>query len=202
MDLRYEFYPKSNAQLFIGAFYKKLQDPIEKSFVSAFSQLVFQPTNVNAATIYGAEIVYSRQFKNIGLTGNYSYTRSKVSAPKKDPLTGINILQERPLQGQADHAFNLSVDYKNPKKNYYLQVAYQYLGKTLTIVYPNSGYDYYRQPQSFLSLSADKNIGKRFTIFGKFNNLLNTPTITFLDQLTTGYDVSKASGTIGIRYSN
>lgn len=204
LDLRYEFFPKPDEQFFVGAFYKNLQNPIENAFVSSGSQLVFKPTNsASNATIYGVEVVYSRQFKNVGLSGNYAYVNSKVLAPKIDPFTNVrDKLQSRPLQGQAKHELNLSVDYNNPKKNYYLQLAYQYLGKTLSEVYPNYGYDYYQQPQSIVSASADKKIGKHFTLFGKFNNLLNAPKIIELNNLLTGKDVTKSSGIIGIRYTN
>jgi hypothetical protein len=67
---------------------------------------------------------------------------------------------------------------------------------------PDLGYDYYQQPQSFLALSADKGLNKHFTLFGKFNNLLNTATVIKTYNLTTGYDLGKPSGIIGIRYSH
>ncbi|MFI5138617.1 MAG: TonB-dependent receptor domain-containing protein, partial [Sphingobacteriales bacterium] len=201
-DLRYEFFPKPDQQLFFGGFYKKLQNPIENAFVSSGTQLVFMPTNSAAnATIYGGEVVYSKYFGNIGITGNYAYTHSEVNAPKKDPVTGNIVLQQRPLQGQADNELNLSVEYKSEKRKLFIQLAYQYIGKTLSEVYPNFGYDYYQQPQSFLSMSADKALNAHFTIFGKFNNLLNTPSTIKIDNLTTGRDISKASGIIGIRYA-
>jgi hypothetical protein len=69
-------------------------------------------------------------------------------------------------------------------------------------VNPDLGYDYYQQAQSFLSLSVDKGINKHFTLFGKFNNLLNTATVIKTYNLTTGNDMTKASGIIGIRYAH
>jgi TonB-dependent receptor len=198
-DLRYEFFPKPDQQLFFGGFYKQLQNPIENAFVSTYT---FSPTNSAAsAIIYGGEVVYTKYFGNIGITGNYAYTHSDVNAPKIDPATGKIVNQKRPLQGQADNELNLSLEYKNRKRKFYIQLAYQYVGKTLSEVYSNVGYDYYQQPQSFLSLSADKDLNKHFTVFGKFNNLLNTPTTIKIGDLTTGRDVSKATGIVGIRYS-
>lgn len=215
-DLRYEFFPKSDQQLFIGGFYKKLQNPIENAFVQKYGgvQLVFQPTNIaDNATIYGGELVYTKYFGSFGITGNYAYTHSDVNALKIDPTkndvdpkTGNTVphyaLQHRPLQGQSDNEFNLSLDYKSEKGKLFVQLAYQYIGKTLSLVYPNLGYDFYQQPQSFLSLSADKALNAHFTIFGKFNNLLNTNTTIKINNLISGQDVAKASGMIGIRYSH
>ena len=145
-DLRYEFFPKSDQQLFIGGFYKKLQDPIENAFVGLDT---YQPVNSDPATIYGGEVVYTKYFGNFGITGNYALTHSDVNGSKKDPATGIEVFAHRPLQGQANDALNLSLEYKNDNKKFFIQLAYQYIGKTLFRVNPDLGYDYYQQPQSY-----------------------------------------------------
>lgn len=200
-DLRYEFFPKPDQQLFIGGFYKKLTNPIENAFVSGGTVIVFKPTNSDAATIYGGEIVYTKYWGAFGVTGNYAYTYSDVNGIKKDPTTGHTVYQHRPLQGQADNELNFSAEYRNENHKLFIQLAYQYVGRTLADIYQDAGYDYYQQPQSFLSLSADKALNKHFTLFGKFNNLLNTSTTLKINNLITGRDESKASGLIGIRYT-
>ncbi|HEY8928422.1 MAG TPA: TonB-dependent receptor [Mucilaginibacter sp.] len=198
-DLRYEFFPKSDEQLFIGGSYKKLQNPIENAFISTTT---YEPENSKDATIYGGEIIYNRYFGNFGINANYAYTHSSVNGRKLDPRTGDTAYQTRPLQGQPEHEFNAALEYKNAKAQFFIQLAYQYNGRTLYRVNPDIGYDYYQQPQSFLSLSADKGLGRHLTIFGKFNNLLNTATVIKTYNLTTGNDITKASGLIGIRYSH
>jgi len=199
-DLRYEFFPKSDQQLFIGGFYKKLYNPIENAFSGINT---YTPENsVNPATIYGGEIIYNRYFGDFGINANYAYTHSDVNGRKKDPITGEQTFQHRPLQGQPDNELNFALEYKNSKREFFIQLAYQYNGKTLYRINTLKGYDYYQEPQSFLSLSADKGINKHFTIFGKFNNLLNTATIIKTYNLTTGNDITKANGIIGIRYSH
>lgn len=198
-DLRYEFFPKNDEQLFIGGFYKKLQNPIEYAFTGIDS---YVPQNsVNPATIYGGEIIFNKYWGNIGINANYAYTHSDVYGHKHDPITARDTFQHRPLQGQPDNEANISLEYKNDKRKFFIQLSYAYTGKTLYRINEDLGYDYYQQPQSFLSLSADKGIGKRLTVFGKFNNLLNTATIIKTYNLTTGNDMTKASGIIGIRYS-
>jgi TonB-dependent receptor len=197
-DLRYELFPKPDQQLFVGGFYKKLQNPIEFSFVGTTD---FEPINSSDATIYGGEVIYNRYFGDFGINANYAYTYSDVNGRKINPRTGLVTYQHRPLQGQPNNEFNLSLEYKNDKRKFFIQLSYQYNGKTLYQVNPDLGYDYYQQPQSFLALSADKGISKHFTLFGKFNNLLNTATIIKTYNLTTGNDITKASGIIGIRYS-
>jgi len=81
-------------------------------------------------------------------------------------------------------------------------LAYEYLGKTLDRVYPIYGYDYYQQPQSFLSLSGEVGLNRHFTLFGKLNNLLNTASVYKINNLTVGKDIFKASYLVGLRYAH
>ncbi|MBV9961978.1 MAG: TonB-dependent receptor [Parafilimonas sp.] len=202
-DVRYELYPHREDQLFIGGFYKHIQDPIEFAYVDGTT---YQPVNLGTATVYGGEVAYIKSFGNFGVSGNYTYIYSKIYSIKSytdlQLQTTYDKLQKRPMQGQTNNTINLSVFYNNEKRKLYAQVAYQYLGKTLDQVYPIYGYDYYQQPQSFLSASIDYGFKKHFTAFGKFNNLLNTPTYYKINTLIVGKDVFEAEFLLGIRYNN
>jgi len=204
-DVRYELFPKGDEQLFLGGFYKKIKDPIEYAYGSVE---MYTPQNLGNATVYGGEIVYTKYFKSFGITGNYSYVYSEISSPKfytdvVAQTTDPHRLQKRPLQGQTNNVANLSLLYKNEKHKVFAQLAYEYLGKTLARVYPVYGYDYYLTPQSFLSFSAETQLGNRhFTAFTKFNNLLNTATVNKINNLLVVEDRYKANFSIGIRYLN
>jgi TonB-dependent receptor len=202
-DLRYELYPHKEDQLFIGGFYKRIQDPIESEYVDGTT---YQPVNLGTATLYGGEIVYTKNIGNFGVTGNYTYIYSKIFSTKSytdlQQRITYDSLQKRPMQGQTGNTVNLSVFYHTQDRRLFIQVAYQYLGLTLDQVYPIFGDDYYQQPQSFLSASADYGFAKHFTVFGKFNNLLNTPTYYKISTLTVGKDVFESEFLIGVRYSN
>ncbi len=200
-DVRYELYPKEEEQLFIGGFYKLIQDPIEFAYVDGTT---YTPVNLGTATLYGAELVWGKTFGNIGFSANYTYIYSKIYSIKSytdlAAQTTYDKLQKRTMQGQTNNTANLSLYYRNTQKKIFVQVAYQYLGKTLSQVYPIYGFDYYQQPQSFLAASAEYGLGKHLTFFGKFNNLLNTPTIYKINTLTVGKDIYKASFLLGFRY--
>jgi TonB-dependent receptor len=204
-DLRYEFYPKEDEQFFIGGFYKEIKDPIEYAYESVET---YTPQNLGSATVYGGEAVYTKYFGSLGVTGNYTYIYSEISSPKfytdvVAQTTDPKRLQKRPLQGQTNNSINASLLYRDNKHRLFVQFAYEYLGKTLARVYPVYGYDYYQTPQSFLSLSAEKQLrNKHFTFFGKFNNLLNTATVNKINNLLVVKDEFKANFSIGARYSN
>jgi outer membrane cobalamin receptor len=201
-DVRYELFPKGEEEILIGAFYKQIQDPIEYVYVN---NTTYSPENLGNATIGGIELSCTKYWGIFGLTGNYTYIKSTVSSPKSytDLVAGTTIqkLQSRPMQGQTDNTLNISLLYKNEKKKVFVQLAYQYLGKSLSLVYPIYGADYYQQPQSSLSLSAEKDLNKHFIVFGKFNNLLNTSTTTKINNLIGINDSFRPSYTLGLRYS-
>jgi outer membrane receptor protein involved in Fe transport len=79
LDIRYELFPKGDEQFFVGAFYKKIKDPIEYAYEGVET---YTPQNLGTATVYGGEIVYTKYFHNIGITGNYTYIYSEISSPK------------------------------------------------------------------------------------------------------------------------
>ena len=208
-DLRYELYPGKEEQLFVGGFYKNIINPIEFALNDlSGGQLNTSPQNFGTAKVAGAEIVYSRYFGDIGVSGNYTYTYSNIKTTKiytstdaAGVTTSVSKLQDRPLQGQTGDVVNLSLLYKNDKQKVFVQLAYTYTSKTLALVYSNYGYDYYQQPQSFLALSGEKQVSKHFTLTAKVNNLLNTPTTIKINNLVQSKDVYNASFNVGFRYS-
>jgi len=207
-DIRYELYPEKEEQLFIGGFYKNIKNPIEFALNDSNNgQLNTTPQNFGTAKVAGAEIVYSKYFGDLGVSGNYTYTYSNIKSPKDVPEAGsvngkpVIKYQSRPLQGQTGDVFNLSLLYKNDKAKAFVQLAYTYTSKTLSLVYPNYGYDYYQQPQSFLALSAEKQVSKHFVLTTKVNNILNTPTTVKINNLVQSKDLYNVSFNLGFRYS-
>lgn len=208
LDLRYERYPNANDQLLIGMFYKRIMNPIEYAFTSfSGGQLVYTPRNFGTATNLGLEVAFTKYIGNWGLTGNYTYTYSRIRSPKifNDPLTQTSslVLQQRPLQGQTDHIGNLSLFYRIQASGWFVQMAYGYTGRTLRQVTSFLGTDYYQRPQHTLAGSIEKQAGGHFVVFAKLNNLLNTPTVIEVNtnQLLVQRDVNRASYLLGLRYT-
>jgi len=207
-DLRYELFPKNEEQFFIGGFYKNIKNPIEFALNSLLGgQLQTSPQNFGTAKVAGAEVVYSRYFGNLGVSGNYTYTYSNVNSPKIVPeagaVNGVPVMkyQSRPLQGQTGNVVNFSLLYKNDAQKAFVQLAYTYTSKTLSLVYPDYGYDYYQQPQSFLALSGERQVSKHFILTAKVNNILNTPTTIKINNLVQSKDIYNVSFNVGFRYS-
>lgn len=208
-DLRYELFPRKEEQFFIGGFYKNITNPIEFALnESNNGQLSTSPQNFGTAKVAGAEVVYSKYFGDLGISGNYTYTYSNINTTKiytstdaGGVTTSVPKLQSRALQGQTGHVVNLSLLYKNDKQKTFVQLAYTYMGRTLSLVYSNYGFDYYQQPQSLLALSAEKQVSRHFTVTTKVNNILNTPTTVKINNLIQSKDVYNVSFNIGFRYA-
>jgi outer membrane receptor protein involved in Fe transport len=204
-DIRYEFYPKEEEILSAGIFYKKIKNPIEYAYISGTT---FEPQNFGDATDYGAELDFTKYFGQFGVTGNYTYLYSEIYSNKSYYNLATNYinpdtLQKRTLQGQTDHTLNLSLLYRNEKHKIFAQVSFQYIGRSIALVYPIYGYDYYQQPQLNLGFSAEKQLRNRhFTVFTKWNNLLNTPVVNEINSLLTVKEITKMNFSLGLRYAN
>jgi TonB-dependent receptor len=199
-DLRYELFPRADEQIFIGTYYKQITKPIEYSYVGNSS--VIMPVNAIDAKVAGVEVAFTKFIGDFGLSGNYAYNYSDVSRRKVDRFDpAARVIESGMLTGASVHDLNVSLLYRNKKAGLNAQMAYQYLGKTLVGIYPDNGDNYIQQPLSSLAFSADKSIGKHFTIFTKLNNLLNTHTTVVLHNFENGNEVTKSTYLLGVRYN-
>jgi len=201
-DLRYEIFPKADEQIFIGTYYKQLTNPIEFAYVGGNSSVIM-PINTGSAKVAGIELAFTKFIGDFGLSGNYAYNYSDdVDNRKINRLNPTqDTIEHRMLSGASVHDLNVSFLYRNKKAALNAQVAFQYLGKTLVGRYPDNGDNYIQQPMSVLAFSADKGIGKHFTVFTKLNNLLNTHTTVVLHNFQNGNEITKATYLVGMRYN-
>ncbi len=195
LDLRYEHYFGAEDYFMAGTFYKHITNPIEFAFQSqTTSQFVLEPENFGNATNYGAELVFTKHFRNFGIRGNYSYTKSSITTTKlvysKDNNGNYviyNSTQTRPLQGQSDHIGNLSLLYKNIKSGIEAEVSWVYTGQRIEIVSPFKNLDYWQKATSQIDFSLNVKASKRVTLFAKVSNLTNNPLVLELHTTANGY---------------
>jgi len=231
LDLRYEIFANGEDYFGFGVFYKNLTNPIEyqiqgASFIvdngkvivdpygsSGFSggQITYKPVNIPSAINSGLELTFAKYYKNFGITGNYTYTHSAVQDRKVGNFTTASIYkrdtslflyEKRTLQGQSPHTANAALIYRSVKNGIYIQLSYQFSGKTLRAVSPFYNVDYYQAPQSTLALSGEKNLKKHFILFVKLNNILNTKTTytSLNSDIIIQQDTFKQSYLLGLRY--
>lgn len=191
-DLRWEWFPKSQEQLLVGLFYKKIINPIEVGFYREPGNptgVYLAPQNFGSATNYGFEISFIKYFGVFGLNLNYTYTNSQISSMKaiyfrdqNGNLTTDSISQTRPLQGQSAHIGNISLLYKNPKSGLQMQLALVYTGKRIAQLSAYYNLDVWQREFIQMDISAEKRLKQKLFIYLKINNILNSPLITEIFQ--------------------
>ncbi|MGQ7857171.1 TonB-dependent receptor domain-containing protein [Pedobacter sp. WC2501] len=190
-DLRYELFPGASEQLLVGAFYKRIKNPIEYTFLADAvrgQDTYYTPGNFGTANNYGAEVDYIKYFSKIGVKANYTYTHSRINTPKTtrviNSTTGdtepANVNQERPLYGQSAHIANLSLLFKDTKKGWDVQVAGAYTGPRINTVSQFLNNDLWQEGFVQMDASAEKRFKGGISVFVKANNILNTPTKLFI----------------------
>ncbi|RKR84298.1 TonB-dependent receptor [Mucilaginibacter gracilis] len=150
-DLRLEFYPRKNQYgetISIGAFYKTLQNPIER--INASDRILNSPAlitfqNAARASIKGVEFELRKNldfipgnlFKRLSVIGNLTLIKSEaikdsadVANEQKDqPDKRIgNFIIKRPLQGQAPYIVNVGLYYDNASTGTKISGIYNIVG--------------------------------------------------------------------------
>jgi outer membrane cobalamin receptor len=195
LDIRYEIYPQKEEVFTAGVFYKKIDNAIEEIIKPDDSKNV---GNVTTPTItYGLELVAMKYFGNLGVSANYTYTQSKISAQALDFLYTDGVLTSNPLVnykrtliGQSPHLFNLSVTYRT-NWGFKTGVSYTMQSYNLIGVASHLHYNTFQGNYHNLGLSIEQKIGKRFFINTKVSNLLNSP-VTWLMKEENNTLVRKA----------
>lgn len=190
-DLRYELFPGASEQLLVGAFYKRIKNPIEYTFQADAvrgQDIYYSPGNFGTAKNFGAEVDYIKYFSKIGIKANYTYTHSRINTTKTtrviNSTTGdtepTNVNQERPLYGQSAHIANLSILFKDTKKGWDAQVAGAYTGPRINTVSQFLNNDLWQEGFIQVDASAEKRFKGGISVFVKANNILDTPTKLFI----------------------
>ncbi|MBS1510829.1 MAG: TonB-dependent receptor [Bacteroidetes bacterium] len=209
IDLRYEMFMHSAGQLLLGVFYKNLQDPIEISAVKPLNinNLYLEPVNIGRATNYGFEAVFTKYFGVFGISANYTYTKSAItndsliysSRNSSGQIVSARVSETRPLQGQSNHVGNLSLIYKNPKIGLDMQAALVYTGERIVFISPYLGLNYWQSPTTQLDFSFEKRLVKKFSFYGKINNVTNAPYELSLHQSYNNYLQTSGSRALALQ---
>jgi TonB-dependent receptor len=186
-DLRYEAFPGLVDEFMVGAFYKELTNAIEDQYTPGN---IIMPQNLDNAHNYGFELVAKKFFGNIGVSANYTYTDSRITSTKvllvqpssTTQQTVFQVQQVRPLQGQSQNVGNFSLLYKSAKNGIDAQLAASYTGERINAVSQYKDLDIWEKASTNLDFSAQKEFKKKYVVFIKINNILNTPYELFIKQ--------------------
>jgi TonB-dependent receptor len=184
-DLRYEFFPKGLDQILIGAFYKRLNNPIEFAVEptgAGATGYVLKSDNFGVGHNYGFEVDFTKYVRSFGIRANYTYTSSAITTSKRVLYRDAGGFQTqrfenqtRPLQGQSKNIGNIALLYKNVKNALDAQLALVYTGDRINTVSTDLDNDIWQKGFVQLDFSVEKRLFSHFYGYVKANNLLNTP---------------------------
>ena len=215
IDLRYEYYPDPRDVLSVGAYYKKITDPIEDQFQSVGVVLETSKGNGDPATVYGLEAVLTKHMGPFGLSANYSYVVSRITSTEQVTVVDINgdlqqqfYVETHPLQSQSPQIANIILSFNSTPLGTGLNLSYNYTGRRLLAVSRLDGYDTYQNGAGVFDCSAEQALLPNLSFNVKLINITNAPAVT---EVTSGNyvkhnpivierDLNKMRGLIGINY--
>lgn len=107
IDLRYELFTKKGELFSLGAYYKHLEDPIEK-ILEYSGSLIQSFRNVDKGTAAGVELEIRKNITDdLKIDFNASYIYTHISLPKEGTYTD----HSRALQGASPYLINMDVNY-------------------------------------------------------------------------------------------
>lgn len=154
LDARYEWYFDDGEFLTFGAFYKKLDKPIESVVNEAGATVQQTYLNAPEALLYGAEVEV-KKFFDLPLTGewlggsrlfvaaNYTYSESDVKVSVGDvvyplssagvPRTASDYIRDgSALQGQSTHLANMQLGIENEGTGTQATILATYVGERIS----------------------------------------------------------------------
>lgn len=186
-DLRFERFGEAGQMFAVSGFYKKFEDPIEKSFfASAPTQLTV--ANLGSADVYGAEIEFRQNLgfileslTNLKFTLNASVTESELTMSDGEfnsrlgsARVGQTIDRKRQLQGQSPFLINASLNYTNNDAGLQTGLFFNMQGETLEVVGLGGVPDVFTLPFESLNFTFNKAFGenRKSSIDVKVSNIL------------------------------
>jgi len=203
-DARYEIYPEKEEVFTAGIFYKYIQRPIE-DILGANN--INKPVNGPDCANYGFELVAIKYFGNFGISANYTYTKSVINNSKiyylpSDSINPSHRNETRPLVGQSPNIINGALIYRDLKNGMKFQIVYTMQGENLKTISSDYGLDVYQKTFHDLGATFEKNITKKFFLYAKAGNILNSK-LEF--HTKSGINVenisTSASYLIGLKYN-
>lgn len=201
-DLRYEYYPAAGMLLTGSAFYKKMDDAIEKTIQSGSTPASKTITYINAPDAYitGLELEVrhnlgfvqeeSELLGNLFLYANLAYIKSEVDLSNANlDVKAVN-QKKRNLQGQSPYLVNLGLQ-QTFAAGWGANVMYNKIGRRIDVVgfghYDGDTYfaeypDIYEAPRNLLDAQVSKSFLNHKAEF-KLNasNILNASSIFYQD---------------------
>ena len=183
-DFRLEYYFQPGEIISLSAFYKDLQNPLERVIRSDIGNDAMSIQNVDKGEVIGFEFEFR---KNLGFiakpleqfffTSNFTYVESAVDIPElelqvnrvADPNTPIT----RDLVGQSPFLINADLSFQSLNEKFRADLSYNYFDDRLMIVTETATPDVFEKGYSTLNGSFKYEVLDNLSASVKIKNMLN-----------------------------
>lgn len=181
-DLRWEWFMRPGELLSLSLFHKRLQNPIERKFISMVGDLItFE--NRDEGEVSGIEIEWRKRLdcidvrlRNWSIGGNLALIRSETPLTPTEFANKSQIVPDtdptRPLYDQFPYILNLDLNYDNPAWGTAVSLVYNLTGPRIAIASLTTE-DIYEQPAPTLDLIISQKLGLRSSLKLTAKNILN-----------------------------
>jgi outer membrane receptor protein involved in Fe transport len=197
----------------VSAFYKRFENPIERTYNPEAPNGEFTWKNVDQAQLAGAEFearkdlgAWSAALEGFSLSANFSYivSRSDIAAEELALIRGTDPDHKdyRAMFGQAPYVANALLSYK--KNGWSANVAYNLVGERITYITIGGTPNIYEMPRHLLNANVAKELNDHFTLKLSATNILNAQfreVITYKDvEYATQSFRSGVNFSVGLSY--
>ena len=189
VDLRYELLNDKGDMLSATAYYKYLDEPIERVQMLAGGASVHTFRNADNGMAAGIELEIRKtltEVLRVGVNGTYMYTNVKL------PDGGVYTNKERALQGASPYLVNADITYSprfGDNRQLNLALLYNLQGPRIHAVGISGLGDITQRPVHTLDMAASYRFGERTELKLQLTDLLNRPLIFEQDVPQTGRSI-------------
>jgi TonB-dependent receptor len=210
-DFRWEWFPKPSEVISVSAFYKQVQDGIERIFVpnpSGFDiygrqiNTIRFRNNPSTGYVYGIELEYRKNLDKLpgflqhffmGVNGMIAHSETRIP---DDELYVRRLLDrdagnKRPLFDQPNYIINFNIGFERDDWGSSYNIFFNRTGERLIELSTNGSPNIYDIPAADLDFTFNQRIWKKLYMKGFVKNILNQSTrYLYKNPGSTGYGVS------------
>jgi TonB-dependent receptor len=186
IDLRWENFLGIGEIIAFTLFYKRFDNPVERTFNPEAANPELTWRNVKSALLMGAEVEFR---KGLGswisalspflISANFTFVKTSVDIDKKE-LETVHVIEPnhpstRVMTGQAPYIVNASIVYNHDASDIEANISYNVTGRRLSIVLVGGTPNIYEQPFHALNANLIKKFGDHLSVKFALNNILDAP---------------------------
>lgn len=183
IDLRWEIFPNAKEIISVSAFYKKFQNPIERTYNPEAPNGEYTFRNVDNAFLGGAEFEVKKELRFISqylsdfsIATNFTYIYSKSDIDERElsqiRATNPNAKSTREMFGQSPYVINGLLSYQN-ENGTSANLSYNVSGARISYISIGGTPNIYEMPRHSLNFNIGHQFENGFGLKLSASNILN-----------------------------